>query len=116
MAMGLGLFSFVLNVALIGPDPVATFYLPFTRAFELLAGAALARGWSLAGKSALASNWRAATGLALIVLAVGFLDSHHAFPGWWAILPVAGTVLRLSAPAAWLNRAVLASRPWSGSA
>jgi len=114
VAMGLGLFSFVLNVALIGPDPVATFYLPFTRAFELLAGAALARGWSLAGKSALASNWRAATGLALIVLAVGFLDSHHAFPGWWAILPVAGTVLLLSAPAAWLNRAVLASRPLVG--
>ena len=37
--------SFLLNVALIGSDPVATFYLPFTRAFELLAGAVLACGW-----------------------------------------------------------------------
>ena len=41
-----GAASFVLNVALIGSDPVATFYLPFTRAWELLAGAALACGWN----------------------------------------------------------------------
>jgi peptidoglycan/LPS O-acetylase OafA/YrhL len=38
----IGVVSFVLNVALIGSNPVATFYLPFTRAWELLAGAALA--------------------------------------------------------------------------
>ena len=30
----LGIASFVLNVAMIGPDPVATFYLPFTRALN----------------------------------------------------------------------------------
>ena len=40
-----GIASFVLNVALIGSNPVATFYLPFTRAWELLAGAA----WLAAG-------------------------------------------------------------------
>ena len=38
----LGVASFLLNVALIGSNPIATFYLPFTRAFELLAGAVLA--------------------------------------------------------------------------
>ena len=43
VASTLGIASFVLNVVPIGIDPVATFYLPFTRAFELLAGAALAR-------------------------------------------------------------------------
>jgi peptidoglycan/LPS O-acetylase OafA/YrhL len=112
----LGLASFALNVALIGRDPVATFYLPFTRAFELLGGAALARGWSFGGKTTHASDWRAATGLLSIALAAGLLDPHRAFPGWWAILPVAGTVLLLSAPEAWLNRTVLASRPvvWVG--
>jgi peptidoglycan/LPS O-acetylase OafA/YrhL len=41
-AAAIGLVSFGLNVALVGENPVATFYLPFTRAWELLAGAALA--------------------------------------------------------------------------
>ncbi len=41
----IGLLSFVLNIALIGDNPVATFYLPFTRAWELLAGGALACAW-----------------------------------------------------------------------
>jgi SGNH domain (fused to AT3 domains) len=39
------------------------------------------------------------------------LDTHRAFPGWWAVLPVAGAALLLSAPAAWGCRHVLASRP-----
>ena len=35
LAAVLGIASFLLNVAWIGANPVATFYLPFTRAFEL---------------------------------------------------------------------------------
>ena len=116
VASTLGIASFVLNVALIGTNPIATFYLPFTRAFELLAGAALARGWGGVSQTGPASNGRALVGLALIALAAGLLNSHSAFPGWWAILPVAGTTLLLSAPAAWLCRVVLASHPmvWIG--
>jgi peptidoglycan/LPS O-acetylase OafA/YrhL len=112
----LGTASFALNLLLIGWNPVATFYLPFTRAFELLAGALLALGWNQIDKPSRASDWRAATGLALIALAVGLFDSHSPFPGWRAALPVAGSVLLLSTPAAWLNRSVLASRPmvWIG--
>jgi len=109
VASVLGIGSFLLNVALIGSDPVATFYLPFTRAFELLAGAVLACGWSRVNQASVASNWRAAIGVVLIVAAAGILDSHRAFPGWWALLPVVGTALLLSAPAAWVNRAVFAS-------
>ncbi|MEH2623364.1 peptidoglycan/LPS O-acetylase OafA/YrhL [Bradyrhizobium sp. AZCC 1719] len=116
MAVVLGIGSFLLNVALIGSNPVATFYLPFTRAFELLTGAALAYGWNRIGHSVKASDWRAWIGVALIALAAVILDSHRAFPGWWAVLPVAGTALLLSSPAAWVNRAVLASPPlvWIG--
>jgi peptidoglycan/LPS O-acetylase OafA/YrhL len=112
----LGIGSFLLNVALIGSDPVATFYLPFTRAFELLTGAVLACGWSRVNQANGASNWRAAIGVLLIVVAAGVLDSHRAFPGWWALLPVVGTALLLSAPAAWVNRVALASPPvvWVG--
>ncbi|MEA2912638.1 MAG: hypothetical protein QOJ15_4719 [Bradyrhizobium sp.] len=112
----IGLASFVLNVAMIGLDPVATFYLPFTRAWELLAGAALACSWSRLSQTGAANNWRAGIGLLLVALAAAMLDTKSAFPGWWAILPVAGAALLLSAPAAWWCRIVLASRPlvWIG--
>ncbi len=116
MAALLGIASFLLNVALIGSNPIAAFYLPFTRAFELLAGAVLACGWINVNHSSAASNWRAWIGVALIVVAAAVLDSHRAFPGWWAVLPVAGSALLLSAPAAWVNRIVLAIPPlvWIG--
>ena len=111
-----GVASFVLNVALIGSNPVATFYLPFTRAWELLAGAALACGWNQLSQASTASNLRASIGVVLIVAAAGVLDTKSAFPGWWAILPVAGAALLLSAPATWFCRSLLASPPlvWIG--
>jgi peptidoglycan/LPS O-acetylase OafA/YrhL len=112
----IGVASFVLNVALIGSNPVATFYLPFTRAWELLAGAVLACSWNQVSQNSTASNLRASLGILLIAIAAGVFDTKIAFPGWWAILPVAGAALLLSAPAAWFCRIVLASRPlvWIG--
>jgi peptidoglycan/LPS O-acetylase OafA/YrhL len=108
--------SFMLNVALIGSNPVATFYLPFTRAWELLAGAALVRGWDQISQTSRASNLRAGAGLLLIAAAAGMLDSTSGFPGWWAALPVAGSALVLSAPEARVCRILLASPPlvWTG--
>jgi peptidoglycan/LPS O-acetylase OafA/YrhL len=116
VAAVIGLASFLLNVALIGSNPVATFYLPFTRAWELAAGAALACSWHRLSQAGAASNLRASLGLLLIAVAAGVLDSKSAFPGWWAVLPVAGTALLLSAPAAWMCRTSLSSRPmvWIG--
>ena len=116
VAAAIGAASFLLNVALIRSDPVATFYLPFTRACELLAGAALACGWSRIDQGETASNRRAVVGLVLIAIALATLNVHRAFPGWWALLPVAGSALLLSAPAAWINRAVLSWPPmvWIG--
>ena len=116
VAIAIGVASFVANVALIGPDAIATFYLPFTRAWELLVGAGLACIWSRLDQGIAASNIRAGAGAVLIGVAVAFLNVHRAFPGWWALLPVAGSALLLSAPAAWGNRVLLGSRPavWIG--
>src|ERR1700754_4272103 len=116
VAAALGVASFALNVALIGYDPVATFYLPFSRAWELLAGAALALMWSQIDQSEAASNRRAAAGLVLIVIAAAVLNVDRAFPGWWALLPVAGSALLLSAPVSWINRRLLSWPPmvWIG--
>jgi hypothetical protein len=99
---------------MIGSDPVATFYLPFTRAWELLAGAVLAFAWDRFDQSEAASNRRAWSGLALIAVSAAALNTHRAFPGWWALLPVAGSALLLSAPASWINRAALSWRPVVG--
>ena len=112
----IGIGSFVLNAALIGSNPIATFYLPFTRAWELLAGAVLACSWNEVSQTFAASNRRASIGLVLIATVAGVLDTKSAFPGWWAVLPVAGAALLLSAPAAWFCRTLLASRPlvWIG--
>jgi peptidoglycan/LPS O-acetylase OafA/YrhL len=110
VALMIGSASFALNLALIGPDPVATFYLPFTRAWELLAGGALACGWSRISQTSAASNGRAATGILLIAIAAAVLDSKSAFPGWRGIFPIAGSVLVLSAPMAWGCRRILSSK------
>jgi peptidoglycan/LPS O-acetylase OafA/YrhL len=107
----IGIGSFVLNAALIGSNPIATFYLPLTRAWELLAGAVLACSWNQVSQTFAASNRRASIGLVLIATAAGVLDTKSAFPGWWAVLPVAGAALLLSAPSAWFCRTLLASRP-----
>jgi len=116
VAAAIGLASFVLNVVLIGENPVATFYLPFTRAWELLAGAVLACAWDRIPQDPISGNWRAGVGVVLIVIAAVLLDPHRAFPGWWAVLPVAGAVLLLSAPSAWGVRHLLTSPPmvWIG--
>src|SRR6202165_835293 len=112
----IGIGSFVLNAALIGSNPIATFYLPFTRAWELLAGAVLACSWNQVSQTFAASNRRASIGLVLIATAAGVLDTKSAFPGWWAILPVAGAALLLSGPAAWVCRTLLGRPPlvWVG--
>jgi peptidoglycan/LPS O-acetylase OafA/YrhL len=109
LMLAIGIASFALNVALIGENPVATFYLPFTRAWELLAGATLACGWSRIGQTEMASNLRAGIGIALVAVAAAILDTNRAFPGWWAVLPVLGGTLLLSAPQAWGCRHVLAN-------
>ncbi|MES2192902.1 MAG: acyltransferase family protein [Pseudomonadota bacterium] len=112
----ISLASFALNLALIGSHPVETFYLPFTRAWELLVGAVLASGWSQLSQTSTASNWRATGGIILIVIAAAILDTRSLFPGGWALLPVAGASLLLSAPSSWFARLALASSPlvWIG--
>src|SRR5262249_46139189 len=86
-------------------------YLPFTRAWELFAGAALACTWDRILQTVRCNDWRAGIGAALIGIAVVSLDPRSAFPGWWALLPVVGSALLLSAPLAFGARHLLASRP-----
>jgi len=129
LSVGLALASFALNAWLVHRDPVATFYLPVTRFWEILAGSMLALvrsqtanvppgaatsdGHNNQNRSAgpWINNLQAAAGLALLLVAVAMLDKKAAYPGYLALLPVSATVLLISAgPRAWLNRHVLSNR------
>jgi peptidoglycan/LPS O-acetylase OafA/YrhL len=109
--------SFVLNVVGIERDPVATFYSPVTRIWELMLGGLLAYcrlyrldRLSKAITSETKANLCATAGFAAICLALGVLDSGKAFPGWWALLPTGGALLVITAgPTAWVNRTFLAN-------
>ncbi|HCN45682.1 MAG TPA: acyltransferase [Pseudomonas sp.] len=118
--------SFVLNITAIKDDASKAFYLPQTRFWELLAGAALAylnTRYSLiradAGRNSgqLYGNLLSIGGLALLVYTLLSITKQDSFPGWWAVLPVAGTVMLIAAgPQALLNRHLLANRAmvWVG--
>ena len=116
--------SFALNVAFVHSNPVATFYSPGTRFWELLAGSVLAYFATPAGQAALArkpllrralapnagaaADVHAWIGLALLALAVATITPARAVPGWWALLPVLGTCfILLAGSGAWFNRVVL---------
>lgn len=98
-------------------DVVHDFFSPFTRFWELMFGALLAYGQVLGGDKwqrhtlwTRGASWRSALGMTLLIgSVVGISDTQH-FPGAWALLPVLGAVLVISAgPHAWVNRSWLAN-------
>jgi len=109
LLVGMFLASFIVNIALSMHNISDDFYLPVSRFWELLAGAALAwRGGKLAltDKSRNALSW---AGLAALLLAVGAFSAQMRFPGWPALLPVAGAVaVILAGPKAAANRLIFA--------
>ncbi len=111
--LGLAIISFLLNVMLVKTNSAATFYLPVTRAWELMIGAILAlpqlRG-ELPYRSAFGANIRATMGAILIAVGAGALNSKMPYPGWAALLPVLGTALLIAAQGSFLNRVALSSQ------
>jgi peptidoglycan/LPS O-acetylase OafA/YrhL len=98
--------SFLLNVAMIPHYPSATFYLPFTRAWELMTGAAIAQ---TAIQDRRHDNLFAAIGIAAIALSLFLINEKTPFPGWAAAVPVVGTALLIRAEGSFINRSVLSS-------
>lgn len=130
-----GAISFYLNLAGVQKDAVATFYSPQTQFWELLAGSVL--GWLLQYKRdrfgiifSIFNQWLNAIfyrngfsnpnilansvsllGLSLIIWSVIRIKATWSWPGAWAVLPVLGTVLIISAGhRAWINRYILSNR------
>ncbi|WP_407279630.1 acyltransferase family protein [Aromatoleum evansii] len=118
----LAAISLVASIALSAQWPVASYFLPWTRVWELLFGAALA--WRLQRYGMLfpvsavwAPSIASVAGLLLIALGLVAIDKERVFPGAWALLPVCGAVLLIAAgPRAAVNRILLSARPavWVG--
>ncbi len=131
-----GLLSFVLNLKLIDSAPVATFYMPQTRVWELLIGSTLAllvidvsgymatleaffgqfmrhliyRTDADVSPEITLANSRAWLGVLLISLALLKITTNTHFPGAWALLPTLGTVFLLWAgPHAYVSRVLLSN-------
>lgn len=129
IAIAVAAISFVLNISDVHSDAVAAFYSPQTRFWELMAGSILAYtklykqniidAWisrvpyekaSVAKRTTL-HNIQSLSGAALIGAGILIIKNDYLFPGWWAALPILGTVLVISAgPSALLNARILSRR------
>jgi len=126
LTLALALGSFVLNLYGVKRDPVASFYTPLNRFWELLAGGLLAwaglygqatrAGAALAGLrlrhgASRLPDLLALLGLVLLVYGFWRINKGFSFPGEWAVVPVLGSVLLIVAgPGAWVNRRLLSNR------
>jgi len=108
--------SFYLNVSEIGTNTTATFYSPQTRFWEILTGATLAwfavhhpNCWEKINRRF--GSWLASIGITLLLCALVFIKTDSDFPGFWAVLPVAGaTLIIFAGQQCWINRHLLANR------
>jgi len=109
--------SFGLNIVGIGKDPVATFYSPQTRFWELLIGSALA--YAVVHKERFIekiknkySNLISVLGVCLLAIGIVFINNQSAFPGWWALLPTIGAAFIIAANSdCFINRRFLSGGP-----
>jgi peptidoglycan/LPS O-acetylase OafA/YrhL len=114
-----GTLSFAVNVGTVAHSRTAAFYSPLARFWELMIGGLLAcvtlrrPGWGARGRETATSL----LGVTLLASGILAINRMSAFPGWWAVLPTAGTALLIAAgPGAWPNRTILSSAPlvWFG--
>lgn len=136
IAVGLSLVSFVLSFREVRADPVAAFYLPQSRFWELLAGSILAylslhkkvllpnlrerverwlgrvfRRSPAESNGSMIRNAQSLIGTFFIALGFVLITKDRHFPAPWALLPVLGAVLLIAAgPHAWVNRVLLSNR------
>ncbi|HCM31814.1 MAG TPA: acyltransferase [Acinetobacter radioresistens] len=113
------IISFVLNILNVVENPTATFFSPITRAWELLFGTLLAwitlyRKESIVSKineHKVISNVFSIVGISLLGLGFLTINKSVAFPGFWAVIPVLGTVFIIAAgPQAWINKFILSNK------
>lgn len=121
IAIALLAASFALNLANIKIDQSSTFYMPQTRAWELLIGAALASAYQYRKASGSVSSpinsACSLLGVGLVAYGLITINEGGSFPGWQAAIPTLGTALIIwGGPEALPNKLILSKKPfvWIG--
>jgi peptidoglycan/LPS O-acetylase OafA/YrhL len=118
---GIAILSFLTNIAIVGKNPEAAFYLPISRFWEIMIGGVLAylqlHQKQLNSKNLLISfitkpsNHKSVVGILLIILSLFLIDRHQQFPGYLALLPCFGAFLIIASGSnSWVNRHFLANK------
>lgn len=100
--------SLLLSIVSTQRAPSFAFYLLPTRAWEMLAGGAVFLLGAVQWLAPRARRWMESAGYLLILGCVFLFDASAPWPGWRALVPVAGTVLVLLA--------ARSGSAWSGNA
>jgi peptidoglycan/LPS O-acetylase OafA/YrhL len=122
LIFALGMGSFFYGLFRLETYPAYAFYMPQTRAWELLLGATIAWVAPLTRNVSVGhvecSHMLSALGFCLLLAGLSMINKASQFPGWWALIPTIGATCMLAAgPTAFLNRTILSSKPlrWIGN-
>jgi peptidoglycan/LPS O-acetylase OafA/YrhL len=88
----LGIISFAFSVVVTLREPQTGFYMPYTRAWELMCGAFVAMTIKPL-RSVVVSNLMTMLGLIMVLATVFSFNRDVHLPGYWALLPCVGTGL-----------------------
>jgi peptidoglycan/LPS O-acetylase OafA/YrhL len=100
--------SFLYGLDATFKQPVEAYFSPVTRFWELASGGLVAYGLSGKDPAYPGRSLMGAAGVVLLALGAVFIDTQRAFPGAWAVLPVAGTcALILAGSEGWINQYLL---------
>lgn len=115
--------SLVANVSISTTDQVADFYSPLSRYWEFMVGALAV--WLINTRSfidwehavkynkifKISNELTAAIGLALLILSMIFIKKDFGYPGLWAVIPVASTLMLIvSGPQSLINKFILSNK------
>jgi peptidoglycan/LPS O-acetylase OafA/YrhL len=89
--------SLATSIVMVYYDPVSTFYLPHTRAWELLLGTLISQGFFPRLHSSILRNFATLTGMGLIVYPIIYYTQRTPFPGIAALAPCVGSALIIGA-------------------
>jgi peptidoglycan/LPS O-acetylase OafA/YrhL len=105
--------TFILNVVMSVQNSVSDFFLTPYRAWEFLGGSLLAWWHYDKGHEEEVPSYREALslcGIVLLGIGMAFIHTGDPYPGWRAIVPVAGTLLLMEGGRdAWVNSKILSN-------